>query len=279
MITSEYNIQGSLLSLKTPKVMGIINVTPDSFFDGGHFLDHNYALKRAGVMVEQGVDIIDLGAESSRPNSKPISSQEEWERLGPALKAIRKEYPKTLISIDTVHYETMQKVLDLGVHIINDISAFSNHEDIPTLISKYPVIYILMHMKGSPSMMQKAPHYIDIVQELVAFFNSKLSILTKANVKQVWLDPGFGFGKTVDHNYRLLNKLGNFSIFDCPIMAGLSRKSMIYKVLETTPEMALNGTTALHMACLLNGASILRSHDVCEAKETVTLFNAIQGNS
>ena len=279
MIKDTFNLRGRLFSLDSPKVMGILNVTPDSFFDGGKFVSKKQAILQVETMINQGADIIDIGGMSSRPKSVIISEQVEWERIQPILKLILSSFPDALVSVDTFRYGIMEKALDLGVHIINDISAFQFDDSIPTLLAKHKILYILMHMQGDPQSMQTNPTYENVVREVLDFFIDKNRKLESHGVQQVCLDPGFGFGKSIDHNYKLLQRLEIFKILDLPILAGLSRKSMIYTLLDIDPKDSLHATSSLNLLALMNGASILRVHDVKEAKQVVKLFKKIQDNS
>jgi len=256
--------------------MGIINITDDSFYEGSRYNDPQSIVRGARKMVNEGVDIIDAGAFSSRPGATPISEEEEFDRLHMALYALRNEFPELVISVDTYRAsiaETMVK--EYKVDIINDISGGEMDPEMIKTIGKLKVPYIIMHMKGTPENMQKEPEYDNIVDEILRFFGSKVSTLVKEGVNDIIVDPGFGFGKTLEHNYTLLNHLDSFRMLELPIMVGISRKSMIYKILDVHPEESLNGTTAVHMAALLKGANILRVHDVKPAKETVKIFDEI----
>lgn len=270
------NCRGHLVSLETPLVMGIINVNDDSFYSPSRVRTPSGVLERAEKMFFEGVDILDLGAMSSRPGSKTSSPTEELSRLVPALKELRKEFPNSIISVDTIHSEVARVVLEEGVHMINDISGGFFDEAMMSVVGRYGVPYVMMHMQGLPENMQVNPHYEDVVMTLLAYFKEQLRLADFYGIKDVLLDPGLGFGKTMDHNYEILKKLEVFHIFDHPILVGLSRKSMIWKVLNNSPEEALNGTTALHMAALLKGTQILRVHDVKEAKETIQLYMKIK---
>jgi dihydropteroate synthase len=269
---SSINCSGRLLSLNSPKIMAILNLTPDSFYDGGRWTDKNF-LKRTAQMIEEGADIIDIGAMSSKPGSDFISIEDEWNRLALPLRSIVKEFPHQLISVDTWRSEIVKQVHAEGAHIINDISAGSFDEKLFETVAESGMPYVLMHMQGNPQLMQKAPSYDDICSELLSFFIQKLEKLYNSGIKDIILDSGFGFGKTLEHNYELLAGLHNFKVLGLPILAGVSRKSMICRLLECKPENALNGTTALHMLCLEKGTSILRVHDVKEAAEAIKIWN------
>ena len=262
-----------LLDLSTAAIMGILNLTDDSFFDGGKYNSVKNALQQTEKMLDNGANIIDLGAYSSRPNAKHISLNEEWQRLEKTLQIINKEFPHALLSVDTFRSEIARRGVENGVNIINDISAGNLDSLMFDTIASLDVAYIMMHMQGTPQNMQDNPHYDCIEKDVVNYFSTKLNTLTDKGVKNIVVDPGFGFGKTLEHNYQLLNKLEKLHSLECPILVGVSRKSMIYNVLDCEPKHALNGTTAVHALCLSKGASILRVHDVKEAAECVKLIN------
>jgi len=264
---------GKLLDLSNPVVMGIINVTPDSFFSGSRFNRTGKIVDQVGKMLGDGARIIDVGAYSSRPGAKDISSKEEMERLVPAFKAIRKNFPDAIFSIDTFRSEVARHmVADYGVAMVNDISGGELDPAMFETIADLNVPYILMHMRGNPLTMQINPTYENVEQELILYFSEKLKALNLLGVKDVIIDPGFGFGKSIEHNFELLARLNDFRVFDLPILAGFSRKSMIFKSINSTPEGALNGTTVLNTIALLKGVSILRVHDVKEAVESINLL-------
>lgn len=266
---------GKLLDLSNPVVMGIINVTPDSFYIGSRFSSAGRAVRQAGKMLQEGARIIDVGAYSSRPGAKDISSKEELARLSSTIKAIRKSFPEAILSVDTFRSEVARRMVeDFGVAMVNDISGGELDPAMFQTVADLNVPYILMHMKGNPLTMQNRPTYENLEQELILYFSEKLTALNLLGVKDVILDPGFGFGKTVDHNFELLARLNDFRVFDLPILAGFSRKSMVYKTIDTTPDGALNGTTVLNTIALLKGVSILRVHDVKEAIETIHLLDS-----
>ena len=267
------NCLGNLIDLKTPKVMGILNVTPNSFFDGGKYQQENEILKRVEVMLNEGADFVDIGAYSSKPNAEFVSEEEESNRLLPILKSVLKEFPKTIISVDTFRSEIAKASVENGAAIINDISAGSLDNKMMKTVAKYQVPYIMMHMKGTPQTMMNLTKYDDIVKEMLFYFSEKITLARSFGINDLIIDPGFGFAKTVEQNYEVMQKLQLFQMTELPILAGVSRKSMIYKPLESTPEKALNGTTALNMIALTKGASILRVHDVKEAVECVKLFS------
>ena len=272
------NINGSLFDLSSPKVMGILNVTPDSFYDGGNFSNHNEIIEHVSKMISEGADIIDVGGYSSRPGAKNISVKEEEDRVIPIVKLISKTFRKTIISVDTFRSEIATKALDSGASIINDISGGELDPKMYKSVSQFKAPYIIMHMKGNPSNMQDDPKYNNVVVEVIKNLSKKIIDAENSGIIDVLIDPGFGFGKTLNHNYKLLNDLKLLKILERPILAGLSRKSMIYKILKNSPEEALTGTISLNTIALINGANILRVHDVKEAKETIKLFNCLQEN-
>jgi dihydropteroate synthase len=269
------NCNGILLDLEIPRVMGILNVTPDSFYDGGRYQEKESILAQVEKMVTEGADIIDIGGMSSRPGADIIGIDEELKRVIPAVEAVSKRFPETVISIDTIHSKVAVESIGAGAHLVNDISAGKMDDKMYETVARLGIPYILMHMQGRPSDMQEQPVYEDVVQEVLDFFIQETGQLRALGVKDVILDPGFGFGKSVDHNYQLLKKMETFQILDCPLLTGVSRKSMINKVLNISPREALNGTTALHMVALMNGSQLLRVHDVKEAKQTVRLWQAL----
>jgi dihydropteroate synthase len=266
--------QGKTLELNRPLVMGILNLTPDSFYDGGKYsISEAVAVNRVKEMIQQGAEIIDIGGTSSKPGAPLIDPLVEQERLIPFFNAIREAFPDVWISIDTYHSSTAALCLQNGADIVNDISAGTIDENIFKVTADFNCPYILLHMQGVPGTMQDAPSYVDVVKHISQFFSEKVRLLNSYGVKQIILDPGFGFGKTVEHNYAILKDLNLFQTnLQLPVLAGISRKSMVNKVIGTKPEDALNGTTALHMIALMNGASILRVHDVKEARQTILLF-------
>ena len=271
------NCRGKLVDLNEPVVMGILNITPDSFYDGGKYNSENKILLQVTRMITEGAKMIDVGAFSSRPGAVSISVQEEKERLFPVLKVIRKEFPDVIISVDTYNSDVAKTVIsDFGVDVINDITAGTIDANMYKVIAKYNVPYIIMHMKGSPANMQEKPEYDDVVQEIIKYFSEIVSKLKLVGINDIIIDPGFGFGKTIEHNYKLLNKLDNFKIFELPLLVGVSRKSFIYKLLNSEPLAALNGTTVANTIALLNGAKILRVHDVQEATEAIKIVKMLK---
>nr|WP_320021806.1 dihydropteroate synthase [uncultured Draconibacterium sp.] len=265
------------VDLSIPVVAGIVNITPDSFFDGGKMEDEATMLKAVEKMVAEGAGIIDVGAVSTRPGSKNVSTKEELARLLPAVQAIHKAFPDIALSIDTFRSWVAVRVIDeVGPIIINDISGGTLDSNMFETVAKLQVPYILSHIKGTPLNMQEEPQYDDLIREVAQYFAERVKKLNKLGVKEVILDPGFGFGKTLDHNYELLNKLDAFKVYQLPVMVGLSRKSMIWKALDATPETALNGTSVANTLALMGGADILRVHDVKEAVEAVKIFCEIK---
>jgi dihydropteroate synthase len=280
MYKTNINCNGKLLDLSKPIVMGILNITPDSFYDGGNYLTIETIKTQVKKMLDDGATIIDIGAYSSRPGATHISENEEIKRLTPVLKMMLKQFPEAIVSVDTFRANIADIVTkEYGVSIINDISAGEMDKNMFETIAKINVPYIIMHMKGTPQNMQQNPVYKDVIDEIIAYFSKKVGQLKKLGVHDLILDPGFGFGKTLDHNYQLLNKLDNLAIFEYPVLAGLSRKSMIYKFLNNSPQQALNGTTVVNTLALTKGASILRVHDVKEAKEAIDLHEIMQSQN
>jgi dihydropteroate synthase len=267
------NCRGKLLDLSRPAVMGILNVTKDSFFDGGKYPDAEAIAKRVKQMVAEGADIIDVGAMSTRPGSNPISVEQETVRLAEAISLIRENFPEIPVSVDTYRPEIAAKMIQqYRADIINDISAGGESEEMFEVVRELKVPYVIMHMQGDPDTMQKNPQYNDVVDDILLFLAEKSLKLRTMGINDIIIDPGFGFGKSLDHNYQLLAHLDVFRSLELPILTGLSRKSMISRFLDTDPGNALNGTTALHMFALEHGCNILRVHDVKEAVETRNLF-------
>lgn len=270
------NCKGKLLDLSSPKVMGILNLTPDSFFDGGKHQNQDNILKTVEQMLEDGLDILDIGGQSTKPGSEVISADEELQRVEPILEIVIKNFPDLIISIDTFYSKVAQHAVEMGAAIINDISAGKIDEDLFKTVAKLKVPYILMHMQGMPKDMQAEPHYDNIIQEVNLFFAEKIQALKQLHINDIILDPGYGFGKTLEHNFQLLRNQELLGFNDYPILAGVSRKSMICKTLGVNPKDALNGTTAVNMLVLQHGAKILRVHDVKEAKECIKIFDSYQ---
>lgn len=279
--TARYiNVNGSLLDLSQPRVMGILNVTPDSFYAGSRTQTEAEIVRRVRQIVSEGAAIIDIGAYSSRPNADNVSSREEMERLRMGLKILFEIQPDAVVSVDTFRADVARMcVEEYGVAIINDIAAGEMDANMFHTVAALNVPYIMMHMQGTPQSMQQHPHYDNLLKEVFLYFARKVQQLRDLGVKDIILDPGFGFGKTMEHNYELLSHLEEFRIFELPLLVGVSRKSMIYRLLDITPQEALNGTTVLDTICLLKGADILRVHDVKEAVETVRIVQAMRNNS
>jgi dihydropteroate synthase len=271
------NTGGRLLDLKVPRVMGILNTTPDSFYKKSRYNTDGEIVKAAATMIEDGVDILDVGGYSSRPGAKDITIEEESERVFRAIRLINREFPDAIISVDTFRADVAREaVMDCGAQIINDISGGEGDIRMFETIEKLNVPYILMHMKGNPSTMQDNPVYDDIVADILRWFGGKIFKLRSAGIKDIIIDPGIGFGKTTDQNFELLRKLSDFSITGLPLLVGLSRKGMIWKTLNITPDDALNGTTALNAVALMKGVDILRVHDVREAVQTIKLVSKLK---
>ncbi|MBZ9651094.1 dihydropteroate synthase [Psychroflexus montanilacus] len=272
------NCRGHLLDFSTPKVMGVLNLTPDSFYDGGKFKNEKEALLQVEKNIQDGMDILDIGSYSSRPGADDISEAEELNRQSSVLQSITKEFPEVIISIDTFRSKVAKESLDLGAHIINDISAGKIDPGMLDLIAEYQVPYIMMHMRGTPQTMKQLTDYDNLVKDVMFYFSERITEARSKGINDLLVDPGFGFAKTIEQNFELLNHLKVFQHLELPILTGVSRKSMIYKTLNITSQKALNGTTALNMAALMNGSSILRVHDVLEAKQCVTLFQKLIEN-
>lgn len=269
------NCKGLLVDLSTPKVMGILNVTPNSFFDGGKYKNETEILAQVEKMLFDGATFIDIGAYSSKPNAEFVSEQEEISRIVPVVNLILKHFPETIISIDTFRSEVAKASIESGAAIINDIAAGNLDDKMLETVAKYNVPYIMMHMRGNPQTMQTLTDYNDIVKEMLFYFSEKVAMARSFGINDLIIDPGFGFAKTIAQNYEVFQKMELFNMLELPLLVGISRKSMIYKTLDTTIENALNGTTVLNTLALTKGAKILRVHDVKEAVECVTLFNKI----
>tara|TARA_B100001173_G_scaffold108620_2_gene94064 strand:- start:2018 stop:2848 length:831 start_codon:yes stop_codon:yes gene_type:complete len=272
------NLNGNLMDLSTPKIMGILNVTPDSFYDGGMFDSNKKILDHVEKMLTDGADIIDVGGYSSRPGAKEVKLKDEIKRVVPTIELIKKEFNETIISVDTFRSEVALQAVNSGASIINDISGGDLDPNMFNCVAELNVPYIIMHMQGNPKNMQNNPLYENVIVEIIENLSKKVFEATEAGVIDVIIDPGFGFGKTIEHNYKILSELSFFKELDCPILVGLSRKSMIYSLLEEKPENVLNGTTCLNTVSILNGANILRVHDVKEAKEVIKLTNFLNKN-
>jgi dihydropteroate synthase len=267
-----FQIKGCLYSWNKPKVMGILNLTPDSFFEGSRVpTDKKTVLEEAEKKIKEGADFLDLGGYSTRPGAADISIEEEIARVIPAISEVKKNFPDTLLSVDTFRSQVAKAAVEAGAELVNDISAGNLDPEMLPLVAQLGVPYIAMHMKGSPQTMQTETSYTDLVPDVLAYFGEKIEQFRKFGIKDVIIDPGFGFAKTREQNFELLRNLSSFKRLGLPVLVGLSRKSMIYKTLEISANEALNGTTALNMFALLQGADILRVHDVKEAKETIEL--------
>ena len=269
------NCKGKLIDLSTPKVMGILNVTPDSFYDGGHFKDESSILNQVERMLAEGATFIDVGAYSSRPRADHVSETEELSRIIPIIDLLAKQFPEINLSIDTFRSKVAQECVNAGAAMVNDISAGKLDEKMMATVGKLQVPYIMMHMKGSPQNMQQHTDYNDLVKDIIYYFSERIAEARAHKIMDIIVDPGFGFSKTLSQNYELLSKLELLQMIEKPILVGVSRKSMIHKLLESNPENALNGTTSLNTVALLKGAKILRVHDVKEAMECVTLINQL----
>jgi dihydropteroate synthase len=270
------NCKGQLIDLITPKVMGILNVTPNSFFDGGKYKNGSDMLSQVEKMLNDGATFIDIGAYSSKPNAEFVSEAEELQRIVPIVHLILEHFPETLISIDTFRSEVAKVCIENGAAIINDISAGNLDAKMMETIAKYNVPFIMMHLRGTPQTMQTMTHYENIVKEILFYFSERIAKARSFGINDLIIDPGFGFAKTLEQNYEVLQKMELFEMLELPLLAGFSRKSMIYKTLHSTAEEALNGTSVLNTIALTKGAKILRVHDVKEAMECVSLFNKMR---
>jgi len=270
------NCKGQLIDLSTPKVMGILNITPNSFFDGGKYKNEAELLERVGKMLNEGASFIDVGAYSSKPNAEFVSEEEEISRIIPVVNVLQKHFPDILLSIDTFRSAVAKACIENGAAIINDISAGKLDNKMLETIAKFQVPYIMMHMKGTPQTMQTFTQYDDIIKELLFYFSERIAAARTLGINDLIVDPGFGFAKTLEQNYEVMQKLELFQMLELPLLIGISRKSMIYKTLDINAETALNGTTVLNTIALSKGAKILRVHDVKEAVESVRLFNLIR---
>lgn len=269
------NCKGTLIDLATPKVMGIINVTPDSFYDGGATTLESEIISQASQMLEQGATFLDVGGYSSRPGATDITEKQEINRVVPAIEAIIREFPRALISIDTFRSNVAKQAIKAGACIVNDISAGKLDPKMLQTIGELQIPYCMMHMRGTPQTMKTLTEYQNITKQVLFYFSERVAAARAHNINDIIVDPGFGFAKTTEQNFELLNHLELFETLDLPILAGVSRKSMVYKTLDISAKEALNGTTALHMVALQKGARILRVHDVKPAKECVTLFKQL----
>ena len=274
-INLSINCNGKLVDLNTPKVMGVLNITPDSFYDGGRYKDAKSILNQTEKLISEGATFLDIGAYSSRPGADFISENEELKRIVPVVELIQKNNPDVLISIDSFRAKVIRECVSAGAVISNDISAGKLDPDMIKTVGELGVPYIMMHMRGTPQTMKNHTTYQHLINEIYAYFSKQIELARQHNITDIIIDPGFGFAKTLAQNYELLNQMEFFKNLNCPILTGVSRKSMIYKVLGCTADEALNGTTALNMVALMNGACILRVHDVKEAVECIKLFNKL----
>lgn len=272
------NCKGNLIDLSTPKVMGILNITPNSFYDGGKFHEESVILNQVEKMLDEGATFIDIGAYSSKPNAEFVSEEEELQRILPVVQQIIKQFPEVVISIDTFRAEVAKQCVLNGAAMINDISAGLLDEKMLPTIAELQVPYIMMHMRGNPQTMQTLTDYEDIVKEMFYYFSERIFEARKLGINDLIIDPGFGFAKTLEQNYEVMQKLAYFQHLELPMLVGISRKSMIYKTLETSAQEALNGTTFLNAIALEKGANILRVHDVKEAVEGLKLFGKLKCN-
>ena len=270
------NCKGQLIDLSSPKVMGILNLTPDSFYDGGKYKDESTILSQVEKMLNEGATFIDLGGYSSKPGAEFVSEEEELRRVLPVIDLLSNKFPDIILSIDTFRSRVAKASVEAGGAMINDISAGILDPKMILTAAKLQVPYIMMHMRGTPQTMQQLTHYDDLLKEIISYFGERLALSKSHQLIDVVIDPGFGFAKTREQNFELLNRLELLHIVDRPLLVGLSRKSMIYKTLKISAQQALNGTTALHMISLTKGANILRVHDVKEAVECITLFNQLR---
>jgi len=270
------NCKGRLLVIDKPVVMGIINTTPDSFFAGSRKASADAVIKQAAAMLEEGAAIIDIGGQSTRPGSSPVSEEEELGRVISGIEAIHRHFPECIISVDTYYARVAKEAVEAGASIVNDISAGTLDPNMTQTVASLQVPYVLMHIQGTPQTMQQSPHYDNVTREVLDFFIGRLAALQQAGIADIIIDPGFGFGKTHAHNFQLLRELPLFSILEKPLLIGLSRKGTIYKTLNITAEESLNGTTVLNTVSLMKGANILRVHDVKAAMEAITLVQAMQ---
>ncbi|MDZ7739823.1 MAG: dihydropteroate synthase [Bacteroidales bacterium] len=279
-VNKKINLGGRLFGLEKPLVMGVLNITPDSFYIGSRLHRDTDIVSRAAKMLESGADILDIGGYSSRPGAADTGEEEEKERITRALKLLRREYPQAIVSLDTFRSGLADMAIShYGVNMINDISGGDIDERMFSVIEKHNIPYVLMHMKGRPQTMHIDPVYDNIIAELLKWFSEKKHELVQRGVKDIIIDPGFGFGKTIRHNFILLNSLERFKVLGLPVMAGLSRKSMIWKTLGITPEDSLNGTVVLNTVALMKGASILRVHDVAETVQALRLISSLRGSA
>jgi dihydropteroate synthase len=273
------NANGKMMTIDQPLVMGIINVTPDSFYAGSRFGETSIILQQAEKMLTEGADILDIGGQSTRPGSEQISAAEELKRIIPVIDAVHTKFPGAIISVDTYYSSVAKQAIAAGAALVNDVSGGTIDPELIAVVASMHVPYVLMHIKGTPQTMLQEAHYENVTREVLDYFIGKTNELRKAGIHDIIIDPGFGFGKNSSHNFELLNSLSVFQMLDCPVLVGLSRKSTIYKTLGITPDEALNGTTVLNTIALMNGANILRVHDVKEAKEAIRLVTALPNSA
>jgi len=271
-----FNQKGQVLTIDSPMIMGIINITPDSFYKGSRYQEEKNILARAEEMIREGADILDLGAMSSRPGADVLSHEMEWKRLAQVIPAIKSQWPDVSLSVDTLHAATAAKSLEAGVDWINDISGGTYDPDMESVVAEYKAPYVCMHMRGTPKTMKGLAQYEDVVDTIYSYFSQRIRQLRDQGIYDIVIDPGFGFAKNIDQNFQLLRSLHVFKSLGCPILVGLSRKSLIYKTLGVTPDEALNGSTVLHTFAVSQGANILRVHDVKEAMEVKILAKKMQ---
>lgn len=269
------NCKGKLLDLSSPKIMGILNITPDSFYDGGRYGSENEILAQVEKMLGDGAAIIDIGAYSSRPGAAPVGEEEEYRRIVPIVKLLLNSFPDIILSIDTFRSQVAHGCLLHGAALINDISGGDMDRKMFATVASHRAPYIMMHMRGTPATMSKKTEYKNLLTDILYYFSERILLARQAGINDIIIDPGFGFAKTLEQNYEILQKMELFQHLELPILTGISRKSMIYKLLNTTPDKALNGTTALHMHALAKGSHLLRVHDVKEAMECIALHQAL----
>lgn len=279
-MTHTLNLRGRLLELREPQIMGILNVTPDSFYSDSRTPDEAHITDRVRQMMDEGADMIDIGGYSSRPGADDVTPEEEIDRLRRGLRIVRKLYPEVPVSVDTFRADVARMCIEEeGADIINDISGGMMDRQMFRTVARLGVPYILMHMQGTPDTMQVAPHYDNLRREVMLYFAERIDRLCQMGAKDIMVDPGFGFGKTLEHNYELMNHLEDFAVFNLPLLVGISRKSMIYKLTGGTPQTSLNGTTVLNTISLVKGAHILRVHDVKAAAEAKQIYMAMKQNA
>jgi len=271
------NIRGKLMNFSVPKIMGILNITPDSFYDGGRYNSKDKIEQQTEKMIISGADIVDVGGYSSRPGAKDISIEDELNRVIPVIEIIKQKFPETIVSIDTFRSKVASEAIISGADIVNDISGGNLDSAMFETVSKHKVPYILMHMSGNPGNMMSKTNYENVTKDLCKYFSERIDKAKSCGINDIIIDPGFGFSKTTQQNYELLNNLEFFKEFQRPIVVGVSRKSMIYKTLNTTPDKALNGSSVLHTISLMKGANILRTHDVKEALECIKIVSQLDG--